>query len=223
MKLLRYFSIALAAFPLVGAWAQATEHNATRDAAAMQAITNINGRVVAVNIPGASAISQVGTFLDNPVPPACAHPIPTLFSSFIQPGAVLDPNRILVGSQSNFGAPLATGVGAEGSFLSIDPSGSGILVVPPHFAHSGVQSSALDGAAQMFSANSPHCPTGTTVSITAVRTLLRTLESATRSVSLTTTPLAASGPPTHHSATAGSVHLRSWIRPGCRSLAPPTH
>jgi hypothetical protein len=156
MKLLRYFSIALAAFPLVGAWAQATEHNATRDAAAMQAITNINGRVVAVNIPGASAISQVGTFLDNPVPPACAHPIPTLFSSFIQPGAVLDPNRILVGSQSNFGAPLATGVGAEGSFLSIDPSGSGILVVPPHFAHSGVQSSALDGAAQMFSANSPH-------------------------------------------------------------------
>src|SRR5215831_14687802 len=121
-----------------------------------QAITNINARVIAVNIPGASAISQVGTFLNNPVPPACAHPIPTLFSSFIQPGAVLDPNRILVGSQSNFGAPLAVGVGTEGSFLSIDPSGPGSLSVPPNFAQSGVQASTLGGAVQMFSANSPH-------------------------------------------------------------------
>src|SRR5215467_9579208 len=115
-----------------------------------QAITNINARVIAVNIPGASAISQVGTFLNNPVPPACAHPIPTLFSSFIEPGAVLDPNRILIGSQSNFGAPLAVGAGTEGSFLSIDPSG------PPNFARSGVQASTLGGAVQMFSANSPH-------------------------------------------------------------------
>src|SRR5262249_28004179 len=95
-----------------------------------QAITNINARVIAVNIPGASAISQVGTFLNNPIPPACAHPIPTLFTSFIQPGAVLDPNRILVGNTSNFGAPPAIGVGAEGSFLSIDPSGPGTLSCP---------------------------------------------------------------------------------------------
>src|SRR5262249_61739217 len=107
-------------------------------------------------IPGASAISQVGTFLNNPVPPACAHPIPTLFPSYIQPGKVLDPNRILVGSQSNFGAPPAIGVGTEGSFLSIDPSGPGILSVPPDFAQSGVQASTLGGAVQMFSANSPH-------------------------------------------------------------------
>jgi len=121
-----------------------------------QAITNINARVIAVNIPGASAISQVGTFLNNPVPPACAHPIPTLFSSFIEPGAVLDPNRILIGSQSNFGAPLAVGAGTEGSFLSIDPSGPGSLSVPPNFAQSGVQASTLGGAVQMFSANSPH-------------------------------------------------------------------
>jgi hypothetical protein len=92
------------------------EGDAVWQAARAQAITNIKARVIAVNIPGASAISQVGTFLNNPVPPACAHPIPTLFPSFIQPGAVLDPNRILVGSQSNFGAPLAIGVGQEGSF-----------------------------------------------------------------------------------------------------------
>src|SRR6266436_8928498 len=120
------------------------------------AITNVNARVIAVNVPGASAVSQVGTFLNNTVPPACAHPIPALFPSYTQPGAVLDPSRILVGSRSNFGAPLALGVGREGSFLSIDPSGPDILRVPLNFAQSGDQSSALGGAVQMFSANSPH-------------------------------------------------------------------
>jgi hypothetical protein len=132
------------------------EGDAVWQAARAQAITNIKARVIATNIPGASAISQVGTFLNNPVPPACAHPIPTLFVPFIQPGAVLDPNRILVGSTSNFGAPLAVGVGAEGSFLSIDSSGARVLSVPPNFAKSGVQASTLGGAVQMFSANSPH-------------------------------------------------------------------
>ncbi len=125
-------------------------------AARAQAIADIDARVIAVNIPGASAISQVGTFLNNPVPPACAHPIPMLFPAYIQPGAVLDPNRILVGSRSNFGAPLAIGVGREGSFLSIDPSGPDILRVPRDFAQSGDQASTLGGAVQMFSANSPH-------------------------------------------------------------------
>ena len=129
------------------------EGDAVWQAARAQAIS---ARVIAVNIPGASAISQVGTFLNNPVPPACAHPIPTLFPSYIQPGKVLDPNRILVGSRSNFGAPPAIGAGTEGSFLSIDPSGPGILSVPSDFAQSGDQSSTLGGAVQMFSANSPH-------------------------------------------------------------------
>ena len=69
---------------------------------------------------------------------------------------MLDQSRILVGSQSNFGAPLAIGVGAEGSFLSIDPSGAAVLNVPPKFAQSGAQSSTLGGAVQMFSANSPN-------------------------------------------------------------------
>jgi hypothetical protein len=126
-----------------------------------QAITQIKARVVATNIPGASAIAQVGTFI--PGPPiqfgqcTLPHPIPGFSSGdFIKTGAVLDPNRILVGSQSNFGAPLAMGVGAEGSFLSIDPSGPGTLSVPPKFAQTGVQASTLGGAVQMFSANSPH-------------------------------------------------------------------
>jgi hypothetical protein len=134
--------------------------DATRQAARAQGITQINARVIATGIPGASAISQVGTFISGPATPfgqcTLPHPIPTLFPNYIQQGAVLYHNRILVGSQSNFGAPLAVGVGAEGSFLSIDPSGPGTLSVPPNFAQSGVQASALGGAVQMFSANSPN-------------------------------------------------------------------
>jgi hypothetical protein len=91
-----------------------------------------------------------------PPPLACSNPIPTKFPSFILPGAILDPVRLLVGSRSNFGAPPAIGVGAEGSFLSIDPSGHAILRVPPDFAQSGDQASTLGGAVKMFSANSPH-------------------------------------------------------------------
>jgi hypothetical protein len=68
---------------------------------------------------------------------------------------VLDQNRILVGSPSNFGAPLALEVGQQGSFLSIDPSGPSVLGVPANFAASGTQASTLGGAVQMYSANSP--------------------------------------------------------------------
>ena len=154
------FIISLPGIMALAAGIAVVDGDATWQAARAQAITQINARVVATGIPGASAISQVGTFVTEPAmctaTIAFPHPIPTLFPSYIQPGAVLDPNRILVGSQSNFGAPLAIGVGAEGSFLSIDPSGPGTLSVPPNFAQSGVQASALGGAVQMFSANSPH-------------------------------------------------------------------
>src|SRR5579871_5257565 len=127
---------------------------ATADqAASADHAASIDARFVAIDIPGASAIAQVGTFLNVPPPGACANPIPTKFPAYIQPGAVLDPSRILVGSRSNFGAPEA--IGQEGSFLSIDAGGSQVLFVPPYFARSGGQSSALGGAVQMFSANSP--------------------------------------------------------------------
>jgi hypothetical protein len=144
-------------------------------AAWAQAVSNIDARVVAINIPGASAIAQVGAFLnstDNPG--ACSYPIPTLFPSYIQPGAVLDPNRIVVGSRSNFGAPLAAGAGQEGAFLSIDPGTSTVLKVPASFASSGTQASALAGHVIMFSANSPvwlnsaNNPNATTAKYTGV-------------------------------------------------------
>jgi hypothetical protein len=62
----------------------------------------------------------------------------------------------MVGSRSNFGAPSAADVGRDGSFLSIDSSEPGILSIPSDFAQNGMQASALGGAVQMFSANSPN-------------------------------------------------------------------
>src|SRR6478609_2026013 len=75
----------------------------------------LQGRIVAVGIPGASAVTPVGNFVPK-------GPISTLanLKPFIQPGQVLDPVRILVGSNSNFGAALARTDQREGSFLSID-------------------------------------------------------------------------------------------------------
>jgi hypothetical protein len=129
----------------------------SRSTVAKQPIQSLKARVVAINIPGASAVAQIGKFLNSAEGACGGSPIPTRFPSYITKGAVLDQNRILVGSQSNFGAPLATGeVGEEGSFLSIDASGSTVLNVPANFARSGDQASALGGAVQMFSANSPH-------------------------------------------------------------------
>lgn len=124
-----------------------------------QAIINLPARVVAVNIPGASTIAQIGTFVNGGtlMPGGCANPspIPTKFTSYTLPGNMLDPTRLLVGSTSNFGAPRTMGVGQQGSFLSIDPSALNILDVPKKFASSGNQASTLNGAVQMFSANSP--------------------------------------------------------------------
>jgi hypothetical protein len=116
---------------------------------------SLSGRVVAIGIPGISAVSAVGTFL----PGGPIHDNPK-FAAFTNPGRVLDPTRILVGSNSNFAAPLANNDQDEGSFISIDPSGSAILVIPPDFAMAGNQASALAGKVQMFSAQSPNFRNG---------------------------------------------------------------
>jgi hypothetical protein len=129
----------------------------------------LNGRIVAVGIPGISAISPVGTFL----PGGPIHDKPALAAHTL-PGQVLDPARILVGSNSNFGEPLAVGGQLPGSFLSIDPRGPVVLVVPPLFAAGGGQASALGGMVQMFSAqnaaflNSIHNPAAATAGYTGV-------------------------------------------------------
>jgi hypothetical protein len=108
------------------------------------------GRIVAIGIPGVSAISPVGAFL----PGGPIHDNPA-FAAYTQPGRILDPARILVGSRSNFGAALTNPSEQEGSFLSIDPRGAAMLVIPSDFAAAGGQASTLGGRVQMFSANSP--------------------------------------------------------------------
>jgi hypothetical protein len=111
---------------------------------------SIDARVLVIGVPGASAISPVGTFL----PGGPIHDNPTL-AAFTQPGRVLDPARFMVGSTSNFGAPRANKEQLAGSFLSIDPRGGAILDVPPAFASLGDQASIQGGAIQMYSAQSP--------------------------------------------------------------------
>jgi hypothetical protein len=108
---------------------------------------SLRGRIVAVGIPGASAVSAVGQFL----PGGPIHDKPAL-AAFTQPGQILDPVRILVGSSSNFGETLARTDELPGSFLSVDPRGD-TLVIPPNFASAGGQASALDGRIQVFTAN----------------------------------------------------------------------
>jgi hypothetical protein len=128
----------------------------------------INGRVIASGIPGASAVSAVGTFL----PGGPIHDNPEL-AAFTQPGRVLDPTRIVVGSRSNFGAPQANADQFAGSFLSINPGGAD-LAVPATFASAGDQASTLGGAVQMYSAQSPtwrngfYNPSAVTANQTAV-------------------------------------------------------
>lgn len=110
----------------------------------------LNGRLVAAAIPGVSAISPVGTFL----PGGPIHDNPA-FAALTAPGQVLDPARILVGSTSNFGAPIANTDQLPGSFLSIDPRGLSPLVIPRQFAAAGDQAPVLGGFVQMYSAQSP--------------------------------------------------------------------
>ena len=117
-------------------------------------VKSAKAKVIAINIPSPSAISQVGIFLSDPN--ACADgPIPNLFPAYIVPGAILDPSRILVCNKSNFGSPRAAHNGMEGSILSINPNAVHILKVPSRFAKSGTQASVLGGDVQMFTANSP--------------------------------------------------------------------
>ena len=110
---------------------------------------SLHGRIVAVGIPGASAISAVGKFL----PGGPIHDKPA-FAAFTQPGRILDPVRILVGSRSNFGAAKANLDQLEGSILSIDPTGNETLVIPRDFASADGQASILGGRVQLFTAQS---------------------------------------------------------------------
>jgi hypothetical protein len=115
-----------------------------------EAARSLTGRLVAVGIDGASAVCQIGQFhtgspfRDNPT-----------FAAETEPGKILDPARIFVASASNYGAPLARPEMAPGAILSIDPRGAETLVVELDFAAADGQVAALDGALQLYAAQSP--------------------------------------------------------------------
>lgn len=104
-------------------------------------------RVIAVGIPGAGTLSSPGRFLPGgPINDNAD------FKAFTEPGKMLDPQRVLVGSTSNFGAPLARPEDRPGAMLSIDTSAGDVIRVPPDFARDGTQATALNGRVQMYSA-----------------------------------------------------------------------
>lgn len=85
----------------------------------------LEARVVAVGIPGAGPVTAVGKFL--PGGPINDKPE---FKSYTDPGKVLESERILVGSPSNFGATKAVEKDMPGSIISIDPRSGEVLRVP---------------------------------------------------------------------------------------------
>jgi hypothetical protein len=88
----------------------------------------ITGEIKAVGISGASAVAQVGFF--HPGGPIHDKPA---FAAFTERGRILDKDRVLVTSSSNFGAPRAIADAPEGAVLSLDLDGP-MLEIPADFA-----------------------------------------------------------------------------------------
>jgi Di-haem oxidoreductase, putative peroxidase len=104
----------------------------------------LRAQVVARGIPGAGAITQVGTHhRGSPI-----HDKPP-FAALTAPGMILDPARLLVASSSSFGATLARPAEAPGSVLSLDV-GHGAVDVPADLAVAGGQAATADGLARVF-------------------------------------------------------------------------
>jgi hypothetical protein len=115
-----------------------------------QDVATVTAEIVATGIPGAGAITQVGTFhrggpfIERAGLAAQAHP-------------VLDEGQLLVTSTSNFGAPAALPQNA-GSILSIDPSGGRVDITDAAFAASASTMNphpgTAGGAALLYTAQS---------------------------------------------------------------------
>jgi hypothetical protein len=114
------------AFPLIAATAAITAYNDPGNDPGQNGKKTILATVVATGIPGAGAITQIGTFHKG-------GPFAGAFASFTDPGRILDRKRLFVASTSNFGAPLAHADQAPGAIISIDVS-AGLVTIPPDFA-----------------------------------------------------------------------------------------
>ena len=113
-------AFAVAVVPIVAQPPTSSSAGGTQDVGIVKA------QVVATGIPGAGAITEIGTFhrggpfVERPALATQAHP-------------VLDAHRLLVASTSNFGAPLALSE-PEGSILSIDVSAGPVDITDAAFA-----------------------------------------------------------------------------------------
>jgi hypothetical protein len=104
----------------------------------------VRGHVVAQGIPGAGAITQIGTFhRSSPIHDKAP------FAALTAPGMILDPQRLFVASSSSFGATLARPSEAPGCVLSLDVS-HGVVNVPPDLAVAGGQAATADGRARVY-------------------------------------------------------------------------
>jgi Di-haem oxidoreductase, putative peroxidase len=113
------------------------------------ALFPIAAKVVAQGIPGAGAITPVGTFhRSSPIHDKAA------FAAFTAPGMVLESHRLLVASSSSFGAPLARPQDAPGCVLSIDLT-QGMVTVDPALAAAGGSAKSADGRVQIYANQDP--------------------------------------------------------------------
>ena len=129
-------------------WSRAADQEGLAKGAGRASSGVLQARVIATGIPGAGAVAEAGDFLrGSPMHDNAA------FTPFAQPGAVLEAKRVLVASTSNFGEAPARPLEPEGAILSIDPN-AGPIEVPAQFARAGGQVSALNGALQVYAAQS---------------------------------------------------------------------
>ena len=146
--------LAVVAAPLIAATAAVTADNGAPDNSGGGHQQTIQATVVVTGIPGAGAITQVGTFHKG-------GPFAAAFAPFTESGRILDRSRLFVASSSNFGAPLAHPDQAPGSILSLDVS-HGLVTVPPDFAAAvdpiapitptAAAASAVGGTVMLYSA-----------------------------------------------------------------------
>jgi hypothetical protein len=148
------FAVAL---PLIAATAVTIGSNSPPIQAGGDNEKTIQAAVVATGIPGAGAITQIGTFHKG-------GPFAGAFAPFTEAGRILDRTRLFVASSSNFGASLAHADQAPGSILSLDVS-SGVVSVPAQFA------AAVDPSA-------PITPTAPAASAVGGKVMLYTAQNA---------------------------------------------
>jgi hypothetical protein len=150
----RHLAIVAAIFVVVGLVTTRAGNDPITSAAGTQDIARVMAHVVATGIPGAGAITQIGTFHQG----GPFHDNAALIGTATAPGNVLDRTRLFVASTSNFGAPLAIQTQPEGSILSIDVSGARVDI-PNDFASATTVSNphpvTAGGAAFLYTAQSP--------------------------------------------------------------------